>query len=440
MLSDTIFALSSGGLPAGVAVIRVSGSATTSVMLAMTGRVPPPRQAVYTAIRNGDGEILDRGLVIYFKAPSSFTGEDSAEFQIHGGRGVVSAILAVISELEGTRPAEAGEFARRAFLNGRLDLTEAEALSDLIAAETDVQRRLAISNAGGKQREVYESWRRQLISVRAMIEAELDFSDEADVSARILSEHLDQIGALERDMRVHLDRRKIGQIVRDGFKVVILGAPNAGKSSLLNMLAGQDAAIVSDEPGTTRDMIVASVDIKGYRVDFVDTAGLRETTGKVERIGIDRALAAATTADLVLAVYDLSDDMVKIAVPSDTPHIRVGSKFDLIEYDAAIRRGADVDVVVSSRSGYGMDMLIERVSDFLPEMIMHEGFALPTRARHVALIAEAVGHLSNVATMEGLELVAEELRLAGNAIGRLTGAIDTEEVLGVIFSEFCIGK
>ncbi len=435
--SSTIFALSSGALPSGVAVIRVSGAASGRALEALCGDVPPGRRLVRRAISSADGEPIDHGLVAFFEGPNSFTGEDCAEFHIHGGRAVVAAVLARLSGFRGFRQAEAGEFTKRAFINGKLDLTGAEALSDLILAETELQRRLAQSNADGRQAMLYTGWRQQLVHARALIEAELDFSDEADVPGSVSPTVWSDMRELRLAMERHLRLFETAEIVRDGLRVVILGAPNAGKSSLLNSLAGRDVAIVTDEPGTTRDVLEVSLDLLGAKVVLSDTAGLRDQPGRVEAIGIERAQAAARAADLVLRLEDLAAPS-PVEVPGGVEVLTVGTKADLVVGDTS---GA-YDVIVSVRSGQGIDDLISRVAAFAAERArpVAEG-AVPTRQRHVDLVVAAVAGLEE-ALDDGLalELRAEGLRVAGDCIGRLTGEISPEEVLGEIFAAFCIGK
>ncbi|HWK63878.1 MAG TPA: tRNA uridine-5-carboxymethylaminomethyl(34) synthesis GTPase MnmE [Rhizobiaceae bacterium] len=438
IFKDTIFALSSGRLPSGVAVIRLSGPGTQRALREMVGIVPAPRRASYRAVRAPSGEPLDRGLVLFLPGPGSFTGEDSAELQLHGGKAVVSAVLQALGSFEDFRHAEAGEFTKRAFLNGRLDLVEAEALADLISAETEAQRRFAAANAQGAQTALYGEWRRRIVHARAMIEAELDFSDEADVPGSVSDRVWADMAALATEIRAHLSGYHNAEIIRDGYQVVIMGAPNAGKSSLLNALARREAAIVTDEPGTTRDLVEVVLDLAGMKVVLVDTAGIREGAGKVEAIGIERALARAGRADLVLELQAM-DQAVQVTVAGTTPRVRVGTKSDLVGSD---EHSDDFDLVISAKNGHGIDGLLNEIQRRAQEATGGMGDVLPSRMRHVALLERCAKALEAAISQETapLELRAEELRDAGSSLGKISGAVDVEDLLDAIFSEFCIGK
>lgn len=434
---DTIFALSSGRLPAGVAVIRLSGPHVRQALAAIAGKVLPERRAVLSEFRSPDDAVIDRGLAIFFPGPASFTGEDCAEFHTHGGRAVVDAIANALSRIEGLRPAEAGEFTRRAFLNGRMDLVEAEALADLISAETEAQRRFAMLSAGGAQSGLYAGWRKRILHARAMIEAELDFADESDVPGSVSDHVWQDIAALIGEIERHVEGFHRAEMIREGFSVVIAGAPNAGKSSLLNALARRDVAIVTDEPGTTRDLVHVALDLDGVKVIVTDTAGIREGVGKVEAIGIERALESVRVADLVVHLQDLKAPAGMDLPASAGEVVRVGSKVDLVEGSAA----HGFDLVISVKTGAGLDRLVELIAAKARGVVGSADSIIPARARHVALLNSAARHLSDsLAEGSGLELRAEALRLAGEAFGRIAGTVDVEEVLGVIFSEFCIGK
>ena len=437
MLNETIFALSSGGLPSGVAVVRISGPQTRPALETLCGRVPPPRRAVLLSIRDRNGETLDDGLVLYFAGPASFTGEDSAELQIHGGKATVKAVLAALGDLPGLREADAGEFSRRAFLNGKMDLTAAEGLSDLIAAETEMQRRLAAEHAAGGLTRLYQSWAGRLTHARAMIEAELDFADEEDVPGSVASAIWDDMRALHKDVVNHISGAKAGEIVRDGLRVVIAGAPNAGKSSLLNFLARRDVAIVTDIPGTTRDVLHVDLDLAGFAVRLYDTAGLRETEDVVEREGIRRTQISVAQAHLVLFLSEMDTESSLWLDGFSGPVIRVRTKADM---DSAWP-DANVDVILSTKTGVGIDDLLARIALHLPALSAGQALALPTRRRHLQHLREMADGLSlAIESDAGLDIRAEYLRLAGQCLGRITGRVDVENLLDVIFSEFCIGK
>ena len=439
---DSIVALSSGRLPAGVAVLRISGPQTRFVVETIAGGMVKERAAVLRKFRAPDGTVLDSGLVVFFPGPASFTGEDVAEFHVHGGRAVVARMLEVIAGFEGVRHAEAGEFTRRAFLNGKVDLVETEALADLVNAETEAQRRFAIRNAEGVQSDLYMGWRRRLIHARAMIEAEIDFADEDDVPGSVSDTIWSDVGAMIGEIDHHIAGFHAAEIIRDGFEVVILGAPNAGKSSLFNALARRDAAIVTDEPGTTRDLLEVTLDLGGLRVRLTDTAGLRDAPGKVEAIGIEKARAKADRADLLLLLEDILAPRAIGAVESTAPLLRVGTKLDLLDEQAAGDAAGRYDFVISVMNGTGVEALLAEIGRCAADAAGDVGDILPSRLRHVELLGEANRHLLRAIDEHtgGQELRAEELRLAADRLGRIVGAIDVEDMLDVIFSQFCIGK
>lgn len=437
--SDSIVALSSGKLPAGVAVVRLSGSRTRFAVETIAGKSAPERTASLRKLKQTDGSLIDTGLVIFFAGPTSFTGEDVAEFQVHGGKAVVAALLQALTAIEGIRHAEPGEFTRRAFLNGKLDLVETEALADLINAETESQRRFALLNAGGAQSELYEGWRRQLIHARAMIEAEIDFADEDDIPGSVSEAVWSDMRKLSSDIATHIDGFHAGEIIREGFDVVILGAPNAGKSSLFNALAKREVAIVSDEPGTTRDLIEVALDLHGLKVRLTDTAGLREQAGTIEGIGIKRAKERAESADLIVLLQDMTIAPPDIELPEGARALRIGTKVDLLAEEEQGKE-AEFDLVVSGRTGQGLDKLLERLGELAESATASAGDLLPTRLRHVELLKEGKTFIERALAGADLELQAEDLRLAGERLGRIVGVVDVEDLLDVIFSQFCIGK
>jgi len=470
--ASTIFALSSAPGRSGVAVFRVSGPAAGAVLDAMAPPRPKPRRAAVRAFAHpATGEAIDQGLALWFPAPASFTGEDAAEFHTHGGRAVIAAMLAALGSLPGCRMAEPGEFARRAFEAGKIDLAEAEGLADLIDAETNAQRRQALRQAGGALSALYGGWRTKLIEATALVEAAIDFSDEGDVAADALA----RAGAIARDLAGtiarHLNDGHRGEILRAGFRVVIAGPPNAGKSSLLNALARRDVAIVSAEAGTTRDVIEVRLDLDGLPVVLVDTAGLREAEGEVEREGIRRAIDQAREADLVVWLTEAGSPPAP--PPDDLAWSRVEilgvtSKSDLSPAEhaesalAGPRAGAvvgwvagwvdlsceaqrlfpDGALLISTKTGAGLDALIRALADKARARLGESEEPAITQERHRAHLATALAALNEFQTgaWDNSELRAEDLRQAAAALGRVTGRVDPEEVLGQIFQRFCIGK
>lgn len=443
IFGDSIVALSSGRLPAGVAVIRVSGPHSRFVVETIAGVMPAERTAAYRKLIASNGETLDRALVIFFAGPNSFTGEDVVEFQVHGGPAVVAAILKTITALPGLRSAEPGEFTRRAFLNGKLDLVQTEALADLVNAETEAQRRFALRNADGVQSALYSDWRRRLIHARAMIEADIDFADEDDVPGSVANSVWSDVSELVEEIEEHVKGFAAAEIIQDGFDVVILGAPNAGKSSLFNALARREAAIVSDEPGTTRDLLEVIFDVKGLKVRITDTAGLREGAGRVESIGIERAKAKGGRADLVFVLEDMAAPATVDVGWLDVPVMTIGTKSDLVFGSASgVAPVRNHDLSISAISGAGLSELIEEIGRRAAARIAGAGDVLPSRLRHVELLEQARGYLKAAVDNDSapLELRAEELRLAADRLGRIVGSVDVEDLLDVIFSQFCIGK
>jgi tRNA modification GTPase len=445
---DTIFALSSGHGRAGVAVIRISGPAAGVVLERMAGGCPAPRTAALRRVRDPlTREVLDGGLVLWFPAPNSETGEDMAELQVHGGRAVVAGVLAAAGKIEGCRLAEPGEFARRGFENGKLDLTGVEGLADLIDAETAAQRRQALRQADGALAGLYGGWRKQLIEAMALLEAAIDFSDEGDVASDAEAAARAKAGALRDEIVRHLDDGHRGELVRDGFQVVLAGAPNAGKSSLLNALARRDVAIVSEEAGTTRDIIEVKLDLEGLPIVVSDTAGIREATGKVEQEGIRRALQRARQADLVVWLVDATAGAAALADPVAGPShgdatrtLVVLSKADLV--DAARLPDVQGAIAISARTGQGIDVLTGRLADAARARIGADEAPALTQARHRHHLEQCVAALQSALAQRAdtAELGAEDLRRAADALGRLTGMVDAEDVLGQIFGRFCIGK
>jgi tRNA modification GTPase len=437
--TETIVALSSGALPAGIAVVRISGPAARDALVALAGVVPPPRRAVLRRIRNAAGEEIDRGIVLFFEGPATVTGEDLAELHLHGGRAVVSACLDALTSLPGVRLAEAGEYTRRAFENGRIDLTEAEGLADLLSAETQAQHRQALAQAGGSLRALYEGWMRQLVEARAMLEASLDFADEGDVGEDVTDTVAPSLARLAAAMEAHLAGAHRGEILRDGFRVAIVGPPNVGKSSLLNALADRDVAIVSDIPGTTRDVIEVSLDLAGIRVRFADTAGLRETTDAIEAIGIARAEAAADAADLVLHLQAVGTGTIHVKQRPEGSQGKTLSVRTKIDLDPDTRFDSET-ISVSTRTGEGLDLLLQTIARHAQEAAGDPAGVVPARARHREIVSDALTLLTEARSAPAAELQAEALRHVTDRLGSLTGRVGVEDLLDVVFSAFCIGK
>jgi tRNA modification GTPase len=502
---DTIFALSSGRGPAAIAVVRISGPRASTALSALGVKTPEPRKAGLARIRDPQtNEIIDEGLALWFPGPRSETGEDVVELQLHGGRAVIAATLRALARIEGLRPAEAGEFTRRAFENGKLDLTAVEGLADLVSAETEGQRRQAFRQMKGALGGRAEHWRAQLIQALAMVEARIDFSDEADVPEDLIAPALAIARALEAEIAATLADGGRGERLREGLVVAIAGPPNAGKSTLLNRLARREAAIVSPFAGTTRDVIEVHLDLGGLPVTLLDTAGIRETDDPVELEGVRRARDRAAAADLVLWVVDASekgDDGKGTLAQAGPPVWAVRNKIDLI--DQGLRRneyefahsGSDEpfgrvyntlkDMVnqgltakseakgrtntalnqmanasfadkedyrfssseegfyISAASGAGFDRLLAALTVHAEHFLAGAESALVTRERHRRALEGTHAALRRAVSgdLAGREdLLAEELRIAAAALGRLTGRVDVEDILDVIFRDFCIGK
>jgi tRNA modification GTPase len=453
---DTIFALSSGRPPAAIAVVRICGPQAGRALETLIGRVPQPRRATVAQVREpASREVIDEALALWFPGPHSETGEDMAELQLHGGHAVIATVLDALGRIAGCRPAEPGEFTRRAFENGRLDLTAVEGLGDLIAAQTAAQRRQAFRQLKGLIGDRAEAWRRRIIEALALVEARIDFSDEADVSEDLVAPALHAAQQLRSEIAAALADSGRGERLRDGLVVAIAGPPNAGKSTLLNRLARREAAIVSPYPGTTRDVIEVHLDLDGYPVTLLDTAGIRESGEPVEREGVRRARARAASADLVLWVIDVSaaeaggDVMVNGELKAD--RWLINNKLDLLQTKPCgsneSRSGEERKETfsISAATGAGIDALMRALSNYARGYFAATESALVTRARHRRALEETEAALDR-ALAEGAagggreELIAEELHAAATGLGRLTGRVDVEDILDVIFRDFCIGK
>jgi len=473
--SDTIFALSSGRPPSAIAVVRISGPRAGDALKALAGKLPSPRQAGLARLRDpATGDVIDEALVLWFPGPASETGEDTAELQLHGGRAVIAATLAALSRVEGLRLAEAGEFTRRAFENGKLDLTAVEGLADLIMAETEAQRRLAWRQLKGLLGNRAEAWRQKLIQALALTEAAIDFSDEGDVPADVLWPALDIARELKGEIAAVLADQGRGERLRDGVIVAIAGPPNAGKSTLLNRIARREAAIVSPYAGTTRDVIEVHLDLGGLPVTLLDTAGIRTTDDPVEIEGVRRAIDRAGGADLVLWIEDptrpLAEPTEKPAAPAVwrihnkidllpagcEPPFRVSAKNErsigpnnslgnmvnerLTARNEQLFSNTEAEFSISAVTGQGFEALLAALTRFAGEFLAGAESALLTRERHRRALQETEQALDRALKAKSEELVAEELRLAAQALGRLTGRVDVEDILDAIFRDFCIGK
>jgi tRNA modification GTPase len=432
---DTIFATASGHGRAAVCLIRISGPESRTVLERMTERMPEPRRAVVRTLKDPTtGEPLDQALVLWMPGPGSFTGEDQAELQIHGGLATRAAVLRALGGIDHCRPAEAGEFTRRAFLNGRMDLAQVEGLADIIDAETEAQRRQAMLQLGGRLGNAAESWRESVLQVLALLEASLDFSDEGDVPEDLEEEILGMIDRVRGEIGRAMANRS-GERLREGLTVVLAGPPNAGKSTLLNALARRDVAIVSPIAGTTRDVIEVHCDLGGLPVIIVDTAGLRESGDMIEQEGVSRARARAQDADVVLWLVPPEGE--ESEPPRAQRLLRIGTKSDL----NWVRH--DCDLAIAAATGEGLPELIARLEEEA-SALMGQGDAILTRERHRNALERAHAALERARTMlvvhGPLELAAEEVRLAARAVGEITGRVDVEDVLDRLFSSFCIGK
>jgi len=441
---DTIFALASAPGRAGVSVLRVSGPHASESLAALSAAPIEPRVASLRRLKTPvSRETIDKALVLYFPNPASYTGEDLVEYHLHGGRAVINSMMDYLRGCNGHRMAEPGEFTRRAFENGKMDLTEAEAVADLIDAETQAQKTQALAQAGGALSDLYEGWTSRLKTMLAHIEADIEFPDE-DMPDGILPVLLPKIEALHLEIDAHLNDNRRGERLRDGVKIVIIGAPNAGKSSLLNVLAQRDAAIVSDMAGTTRDIIDVHLDLQGYPVIVSDTAGLRpeqlsdNAHDQIEGEGIKRALALAEHADIKLLLFDASSeapDKGTLALLDENSFVVV-NKVDKRHPKFSIDQGLQISV----KNGDGLDNLIESLARRIENLVgLQESPAL-TRERHRVALRETHNNLLRGISNPIAELCAEDLRLAVRSLGRITGRVDVEDLLDVIFRDFCIGK
>jgi tRNA modification GTPase len=430
MFLDTIFALASGSTRAAIAVMRLSGPNTAAAVGALCGgRLPMPRHAALRRLRDEMDVTLDHGLVLWLPGPGSYTGEDCAELHLHGGRAVIDGVAEALTVC-GLRPAESGEFTRRAFFNGRMDLVEAEAINDLIAADSEAQRRQALRQMEGALGALYRDWADRLRGILAYQEALIDFPDE-DLPPDVEADLLATLRRVRVEIGAHLDDAGRGEKLREGLFFAITGAPNVGKSTLINALSERDVAIVSPLPGTTRDALETRVILGGVPVTLVDTAGLRETTDWVEAEGVRRALARAQDADLVISLVEAGSSPQQTTEPK---HVLVANKIDLG------LNGPEGALRISAKTGAGMDVLRARLAQAARELTETHGPPPLTRARHRAALRSALAHLDAAEAADLPELRGEDLRLAMREVGRITGHVGVEDILDSVFSQFCIGK
>ena len=442
----TIYALSSGPGMAGVAVVRVSGKETSKVIKLITNDdLPIPRVATLRKMNNiNTNELIDEGLIIWFPGPQSYTGEDLAEFHVHGSRAVVSALHASISNVEKCRLAEPGEFTKRAFQNGRINLMKAESIGDLISAETEIQRKQAVKIMNGKSSDIFNSWREKLLKILSHVEAKIDFPDE-DLPKEILSEIKKTSEQVSSEIKKVLNDQKVGEIIREGFKIAIVGPTNVGKSSLLNYLSKRDVAIVSETAGTTRDVIETHLNLDGYPVVVSDTAGIRESKDEIEKKGIKLALKRAEEADLRLVVVEPKnlDFTGFLKDLFDENSILVINKSDLLQKNLDVQIKKLEHVLISIIKNSNLDILINKIKNNLKNKFISSEDILITRERHRQHLEQCVEHLKNFSNKkknDDLDKGAEDLRLATRHLGMIVGKVDVEEILGSIFNDFCIGK
>lgn len=447
MDNQTIYALSTVFGKSGVAVIRVSGKEALKSVSYMTDiniSSLKPRYAYFTKLYHSKSkDLLDKCLLLYFKAPNSFTGEDIVEIHTHGSRAVVAYVMDSLSQIKGFRLAEAGEFSKRAFYNNKMDLTEAEGLADLIDAETVEQQKYAIRQMDGKLKDLYDGWREQLLKILSHLEAYIDFPEE-DIPENVIYDMQNTVFKLCEDIKKHLQSDNIGERLREGFRVAIIGAPNAGKSSLLNQIARREAVIVSDIAGTTRDAVDIYIDLGGYPVVFTDTAGLRETTEEIEQKGIIIAYDKAKQADLVICLFDASIDSVqcveKYKKDFDGKMFVVANKQDKLNPSQIVELQENGCFVVSAKQNIGTDILLDSIKEYISNRFTSNSGLLISRRRYHEALYNTLEYLKSFDFNKEIELTTEDIRLAAREIGKITGRIEVDEVLDKIFGSFCIGK
>ena len=441
MNKNTIYALSTVFGKSGVAVIRISGDQSLNVISNLTNidtTKIKPRHTYFTDIINPKTkEILDKSLVIYFNSPYSFTGEDIVEIQCHGSKAVLNSVLNCLSKIEGVRLAEPGEFSKRAFYNNKMDLTEAEGLADLIDAETSEQQKYAIKQMSGNLRNLYNSWRGDLVKILSYLEAFIDFPEE-DIPQNLYDEILNTVFKVKTDIVNHITNNNVNERLRNGFRIVLTGATNAGKSSLINSLTKRNAVIVSDIEGTTRDAIDINLDIKGYPVIITDTAGIRETNNPIEKQGIEIAKEKINEADIVINIYDTTNSSPDAFLDKDKT-IFVANKIDKLS-QSELDNIPHNHIKISAKHNQGIDALIETIFNIIKDKFSNSSGPLITRARYREALEDCLSNLDCFTLDKEIELSAEDIRLACRSIGKITGVVEVDEILNNIFGSFCIGK
>ena len=442
----TIFALSTLYGKSGVAVLRISGKDAKQVIVKMTrldSENISPRHMYYSPLYHYQtGEVLDQVMIVFFAAPNSFTGEDTVEINCHGSKAVITSVIDSLGQIENFRLAEAGEFSRRAFYNNKIDLTEADGLADLIDAETSIQQKTALKQLGGTLFSLYEEWRSRLVDILSLIEAYIDFPDE-NIPQNTVFKIENGVFKVKEEIEKHLNSNKISEKIRDGFNVVIAGPTNAGKSSLINALTNRRVSIVSDIAGTTRDVIDAYVDIKGFPIVFSDTAGLRDTKDEIEKIGIDLAKEKIDRADYKIFIFDASVDSPQIFekyINTEKNYMLVANKGDLLsenKINDLTKRGC---LLISAKQGKNVEKIIDKIYEYFNKLYSENSSYIITRERYKEGLRECVENLKLFNLQKEIELAAEDLRLACRAIGKITGRVEVDEILDKIFSSFCIGK
>ena len=442
----TIYALSSGPGVSGIAVIRVSGKHTAEVIKKLTrSNLPSPRVATLKKFnKNGKKEVIDEGVILWFPAPNSYTGEDLAEFHIHGSRAVISAMHVAISEIKGCRLAQPGEFTKRAFQNGRINLLKAESIADLISSETEIQRKQALKIMNGKSSKKFLSWREALLKSLSHIEAKIDFPEE-NLPKNLLKQIQKNTSKVINEIKKTLDDQKVGERIREGFKIAIVGPPNSGKSSLLNYLSKRDVAIVSEIAGTTRDIIETHLNLDGYPVIVSDTAGIRNSKNEIEKKGIKIALKRAEDADLKLVIVSsksvVFNSVLKNLLNKDA--ILVINKSDLMKQKPKIKNDKYDHILISIKKNKNLNQLIKKIKSKLKNKFANSQDILITRERHRQSLLNCLNHLERFKkknSINDFDKAAEDLRLATRHLGMIVGKVDVEELLGSIFNDFCIGK